>query len=490
MSEHIVIVEKKSDWPAHFPQLPVVVAKDYLTGGDYPSSRRLRVINLCRRYRYGRIGYYCSLLAEARGHRVIPSVRTIQDLSRRSIYSLMTRELDEQVEAAISGQGLSRDTEHWRMEVYFGHCAYPQLNVLAQQIFESFRTPLLRIDFKYKGGWRIADVQSIALKSLNADQQVFFVEAIKRYMSRPWRRPKARRAFKYDLAILHDPQEDLPPSDSEALRHFINAARELDMDAELIEKKDYGRIAEFDALFIRETTAIDHHTFRFSRRAQNEGLVVIDDPDSILRCTNKVFLEELLRSNRVPTPCAMILRKGQERDLPKHMSFPVILKIPDGSFSRGVFKVEHKSELQAMCRRLFKDSDLILAQEYMYTDFDWRVGILDRKPLFVCKYLMSVGHWQIYNHNVPEKSAGGDFITLAVHDAPKKVVKTALRAANLIGDGLYGVDLKQTPQGVFVIEVNDNPSIDSGVEDLVLGVELYRRLMASFRQRLEQQKTG
>ncbi|MCB1753266.1 MAG: RimK-like ATPgrasp N-terminal domain-containing protein, partial [Gammaproteobacteria bacterium] len=77
MSEHIVIVEKPSDWPEHFPQLPVVTARDYLTGGEYPAQRRLRVINLCRSYRYGRLGYYCSLLAEARGHRVIPQVRTI-----------------------------------------------------------------------------------------------------------------------------------------------------------------------------------------------------------------------------------------------------------------------------------------------------------------------------------------------------------------------------------------------------------------------------
>ncbi len=45
-------------------------------------------------------------------------------------------------------------------------------------------------------------------------------------------------------------------------------------------------------LFIRETTYVDHHSFRFSRRAEAEGLVVIDDPQSILRCTNKVFLAE------------------------------------------------------------------------------------------------------------------------------------------------------------------------------------------------------
>ena len=60
--------------------------------------------------------------------------------------------------------------------------------------------------------------------------------------------------------------------------------------------------AEFDALFIRETTLVNHHTYRFARRAASEGLVVIDDPESILKCTNKVFLAELLSRHKMPMP--------------------------------------------------------------------------------------------------------------------------------------------------------------------------------------------
>ncbi|MGH8115295.1 MAG: RimK family alpha-L-glutamate ligase, partial [Rhodanobacteraceae bacterium] len=71
---------------------------------------------------------------------------------------------------------------------------------------------------------------------------------------------------------------------------------------------------------------------------------------------------------------------------------------------------------------------------------------------------------------------------------PRPVMQAALRAANLIGNGLYGVDLKQNAQGVYVIEVNDNPNIEAGVEDLATRDTLYHTLLGEFVQRLEQRR--
>jgi glutathione synthase/RimK-type ligase-like ATP-grasp enzyme len=70
------------------------------------------------------------------------------------------------------------------------------------------------------------------------------------------------------------------------------------------------------------------------------------------------------------------------------------------------------------------------------------------------------------------------------------VVRAALRAARPIGNGLYGVDIKQARGQCYVIEVNDNPNIDAGVEDKILKDELYRRIMAVFLRRIERRKAG
>ncbi len=45
---------------------------------------------------------------------------------------------------------------------------------------------------------------------------------------------------------------------------------------------------------------------------------------------------------------------------------------------------------------------------------------------------------------------------------PPSVIRLGIDAANAIGNGLYGVDVKNSNGDACVIEVNDNPSLESG----------------------------
>ncbi len=82
----------------------------------------------------------------------------------------------------------------------------------------------------------------------------------------------------------------------------------------------------------------------------------------------------------------------------------------------------------------------------------------------------------------------GKLETIPVELAPHKAVKLALKATDLIGDGLYGVDVKESDGKFYIIEVNDNPNIDAGCEDAILKDELYRRIMNVFVRRIEARK--
>jgi glutathione synthase/RimK-type ligase-like ATP-grasp enzyme len=53
----------------------------------------------------------------------------------------------------------------------------------------------------------------------------------------------------------------------------------------------------------------------------------------------------------------------------------------------------------------------------------------------------------------------------------------ALKACSVVGKGLYGVDIKEVDGDYVVVEVNDNPSIYAGYEDL-RDKEIYEKIIA------------
>lgn len=494
MSRLLLVVDHARDWAPYYPSEDLLTFDQYLQFSA-PSHSRVRVINLCQSARYLSQGYYCSLLAEARGHHVVPSVMTLNDLGRKGLFSLQLEELDPSViqwlEAAASDVAADgKGVRTVRVRTYFGKAEVPELKPVARALFERFPCPILEVTFgHHKGkGWQIDAMKPAAPADLTESQQDVFAAALDRFSSIIWRKPRTRRHYRFDLAMLVNPEEEMPPSDEVALSRFEKAGRKLGINVERISRRDYMRLPEYDGLFIRETTAIDHHTYRFARKAEAEGLVVIDDPVSILRCTNKVFLADLLKTNKVPTPRTLILSKDQKDAAARvieQLGLPVVVKIPDGAFSRGVLKARDEKELKEALKTLFRQSALVLAQEYLYTDYDWRIGVLGGRAIYACKYYMVKGHWQIYQHGDARQVDSGDFDTLPTYEVPRNVVQAALNATRLIGNGLYGVDIKQAGNRVAVIEVNDNPSIDSDVEDRFLGGELYTLIMQEFLSRME-----
>lgn len=90
----IVVANSPKEWPFKIPNVEIVDARSYLTKPEYSELKNVRVFNLCRSYRYQTSGYYVSLLAEARGHRPLPAVTTVQDLKSQSIVKIVASDLD------------------------------------------------------------------------------------------------------------------------------------------------------------------------------------------------------------------------------------------------------------------------------------------------------------------------------------------------------------------------------------------------------------
>jgi len=478
----IIAVDNPKDWPLAIPGVSIVAARAYLTDPAYGSEHVAQVCNLCKSYRYQSLGYYVSLQAEARGHKPLPRVSAIGDLQSQDQIRLMTAGLDKLIAKSLA----SVKADEFTLSIYFGRNVAVHYNALSRQIFDLFQAPLLRARFaRTDRGWQVKSVKPIAVADIPLNHYDSLVAAAGSYFSGHMPRLRRRRTPRFDLAILHDRDNPHPASNDKAIAKFEQAADAVGIEAEVIDRGDLVRLGHFDGLFIRDNTFLNHYTYRFSRRAAAEGLVVIDDPDSILRCNNKVYLAELLPRYGIPIPKTLLVHRDNVNKIISALGLPCVLKQPDSSLSLGVAKAESEDELGALVGRLLEKSELIVAQEYLPTEFDWRVGILDRRPLFVCKYHMVPGHWQIIRHEVERNTyVDGATEALPLEEAPPQVIRLALKAANLIGNGFYGVDIKQLGSRYCVIEVNDNPNVDTGAEDGALKDALYAEVMSVFASRM------
>lgn len=474
----IVVTDDPLKWAFLSSHAAIVQATDYLSSEEYNQNQSLRVINLCRSYNHQTIGYYVSLLAHARDHKAIPSVHSIQDVLNTRLTKLISQEIDEEIEQSLH----DIKADNFILSLYFGQNMAKRHATLAKKLHNFFPLPMIRLTLERKKHWSIKNLQIMCIDDVPAHHVSFMQEAAESYLSKKrfhlWRKKQRY----HDLAILIDPSEPDAPSNKKALDFFAQTGEEMGINVDFIEKNDGKSIAEYDALFIRATTSVNHFTYRIARHASQENMVVIDDPQSIVKCSNKVYLAELMRSHQILTPETLFLSK-YDKQLPT-IEYPCVLKKPDSAFSHGVVKIDDVKGLQKSLTQFFKTSDLVVAQPFIPTEFDWRIGVLDNQPIFACRYFMAENHWQIYNWDADKESREGQYDTVPLQDVPEAVIKIALKSTRLIGDGLYGVDIKSHADKHYVIEVNDNPNIDFGIEDKILGKHLYHQIMSVFLQRI------
>lgn len=481
-----VVTDLDLPWLKAIDTLKIIRAEAYLTEEKYQKMKGVRIFNLCSSYQYQSMGYYVSLLASARLQRVIPNVATIKDFSDQ----LIIESIGDEAHNAIQKTLKNNKSNTLTLVSYFGHTPIKKYQKLIKTLYQLFESPFLEFTFEKSMEWRLTKATPIAISDI--DQDAFIEEAAVQFFKQKRFNISRFKDYAYDLAILIDPDEIYPPSDKIALSKFKIAADKVGFFTEFITKNDYHRINEFDALFIRATTNVNDYTYRFSRYAYAEGLVVIDDPWSILKCSNKLFFSESMKKMGIPIPKTVYVSKTTSiNHLMKELAFPIILKQPDSAFSLGVFKVNDQAMLEEKLTYLFDLSDLVVAQEYIKSSFDWRIGVLDRKPLFACKYHMAKNHWQIINWQSKKKREKTGLVeAFRIEDVPSSIVETALAASKAMGDGFYGVDLKVSEGLVYVIEVNDNPNVDYHMEDQILGDDLYRKIIKVLYQRIEDSRNN
>ena len=159
----LIVVNNPRDWPLDVPGVSVVPARAYLTDpayGERPLGPGLQPV---RSYRYQSLGYYVSLLAEARGHKPLPRANTIEDLQSQNMVRLLTEDLDELIQKSLA----PIKSDAFELSIYFGRNVASRHDALSRQLFNLLQAPLLRAEFERRGQhWRIRSVRPIAASDI------------------------------------------------------------------------------------------------------------------------------------------------------------------------------------------------------------------------------------------------------------------------------------------------------------------------------------
>ncbi len=266
-----------------------------------------------------------------------------------------------------------------------------------------------------------------------------------------------------------------------ALTNFRMAAAKLGHDCDFLFRSELMSIPRYDGLLIRALTDPLNTSYVAARLGEVHGLRVIDEPDSILVCCDKVNMYQHLMRADIPMPDTCFLMDEEVTEEQAHEMFeefgtPLVLKAPNSSFSAYVEKVHDPASFVKVGKRFLRRADRLVVQQYLPSSFDWRVNILDGKVLTVVKYVMAKGAWRIHDKDDAGRPNICEVFGVERNQVNPALIDIALKAGAAIGRSLYGVDVKEFDDGFMVIEVNDNPNIDAGEEDKG-NPEVYRNVI-------------
>lgn len=286
------------------------------------------------------------------------------------------------------------------------------------------------------------------------------------------------------IGVLVEPASALAPSNPAGIEALQDAIHRAGLQSRVLTVHEPERLRGLRSLFVRATTAGVGPVMDLVRRADALGIALLEPPEVIVRCCDKVFQAERFAAWGVPTPHTLVVHPGDAARIEAALGYPCVLKLPDSSGARDVHRVGDRAALEATLARLGTRSAVLIAQAWTPSAFDWRIGVLDGEPIFASRYEMVPGHWQIHLWRDGEMRGAGPDRAVPLHDVPPAVLAAALRAAASVGGGLMGVDVKEVGGEALVMEVNDTPTIFRHEEDAVIGTALYDRLVASLLARV------
>lgn len=245
----------------------------------------------------------------------------------------------------------------------------------------------------------------------------------------------------------------VPAGKSKDHRAFFEKLRSKDSKDVMID------VADLDVLMLRNDPANDAQDrpwaaeagILWGRECVKRGVLVVNDPNSLSKGTNKLYFQSFPREVRANT---IITRHEKDvKEFAKKHKNEIILKPLQGSGGSGVFKLskDNKTNLNQMIESICRDG-YVIAQEYVPAakKGDIRLFIMNGRPLEVNGKYAALRREQAKDDIRSNIHAGGKAVEAVVTKTELKVAE--IIRPKLLADGMFlvGIDIV----GDKILEVN------------------------------------
>lgn len=230
-----------------------------------------------------------------------------------------------------------------------------------------------------------------------------------------------------------------------SIDHEVIDSRKLAMDSNM-QREDFPYNVIIERIQSHESSL--HYLDWFKRL----GIPTVNALEVAALCGDKIFTSNLLKQANIPQPrYAISTSKDTLMELMESFGYPVIIKPVTGSHATLIGRVsdeyaaemviEHKEKLGSFHHKIF------YIQEYIPkpNNRDIRAFVVDGKV--IAAIYRTSSHWQT-------NTARGAVATNC--PITPELEEICVRTANVIGEGVFGMDVFESDRGLLMNEVNYN----------------------------------
>lgn len=233
-------------------------------------------------------------------------------------------------------------------------------------------------------------------------------------------------------------------------------------------------LTNFDAAYVRtndQDALFSEHLVEVLNKAD---VVTQSEDESFCYSNNKFYSMKILADNEVNVPNSFYTLSPETAvDAADELGYPIIMKTIQGAGGQGVMRAGSKTELKPVMDTMKSLEQDICLQEYQeHGGTDTRIIVI-ADEVYAYRRSSEGDEWR------SNLAAGGERKEAEINQDMKEA---ALRACKASGFDIAGVDLIQTQDGVYILELNSAFGLNEKINDTI-GEDVILRIVERMHER-------